>query len=159
MRIGRRLLTCALTMASFLSPVAASAQVGRISALSDVSFGTVSTAADVSRAQTVCAFSSNLGRYTVTATGSGSGGAFTLANGPAALPYEVQWSQASGATTGTNLTAGVPLSGQTSDATGVTCLLGLLSSGSLIVLLRATALQSAAAGDYSGTLSILLSPQ
>lgn len=133
---------------------AAHAQV-QITQLSDVSFGNI-TALDVDqvRSQSVCAFSGLLGgRYSVTATGSGTGNAFTLSNGSAALPYEVQWSGTAGRTSGTNLAAGAPLSGQTM---ALSCPLLQATNASLIVVLRGTALTSAQAGNYSGVLTLIL---
>ena len=129
----------------------------QIFGLSDVSFGTLSSvSADVTSSQSVCAYAGLLGgRYSITASGSGSNGAFTLTNGSALLPYEVQWAGTSGQATGTALTANAALSGQT---TLLNCLLGLTTDASLIVILRGTSLSAATAGSYSGTLTLLIAP-
>lgn len=143
-----------------LTTAPAAAQQARITNLSDVTFGTLSNlAVDTSKSQSVCAYSTGtLKRYHVTATGSGTGGAFTLASSGATLPYEVQWNQSPEQTSGTSLTAGVALTAQTSTATQQTCNSGPATTASLIVLLRAATLTAATAGVYSGTLTIILAP-
>jgi hypothetical protein len=156
----RRSTRLRLALMAFVAmPGGAGAQGVQITKLSDIAFGTV---ADVDQDQTirqsVCAYSGVLGgRYNVTATGSGAGGAFTLASGAAVLPYEVQWNASGGATSGTRLTANIPLSGQVSTLALPNCTL-LSNSGSLIVALRAADLGVATAGSYSGTLTIILAP-
>ncbi|MBB3472913.1 spore coat protein U domain-containing protein [Sphingomonas sp. BK345] len=144
----------ALSLVAVASPSVA--QNVQVNGLSDVSFGSISGfGADLTRSQSICAFSGLLGgRYTVTASGSGTGGAFTLANGAARLPYEVQWSTSAGQTSGTNLAANVPLAGQTML---LSCPVLQTTNASLIVILRSTALSAATAGSYSGTLTVILS--
>jgi hypothetical protein len=131
------------------------AQGVQVSGLSDVGFGTIGNfGSDLIRSQSICAFSGLLGgRYSVTAFGSGAGGAFTLSNGAAALPYEVQWNTSAGQTTGTGLTANVPLAGQTML---LSCPVLQTTNTSLIVILRAAQLHVATAGNYSGTLTVIL---
>lgn len=133
----------------------------RITGLTDLNFGTVTNlGADAVRTDNVCVFSNSaLRRYRITGTGSGAGGAFSLLSGSGSLAYEVQWNQLSGQASGTQLFAGVPLTGQTSTATQQRCVSGPSSSGSLIVVLRSSALQSAAAGGYSGVLTLVVGPE
>jgi hypothetical protein len=133
----------------------------RITALSDVSFGTLaSLSSDAVRSQSLCVFSNSpTNGYHVQATGSGSGGAFTLASGSASLAYEVQWAQVSGQTSGTQLSPNVALTGQVSSATQPSCNSGPSTSASLIVILRSAELSAAAAGSYSGTLTLLVAPE
>ncbi|BBD96762.1 hypothetical protein SAMIE_1002630 [Sphingobium amiense] len=147
------MLACALPRPAF-------AQLAQLSDLSDVSFGTiVNVTSDVSQSQTVCAYSNALfSNYTVRATGSGAGGAFTLASGAATLAYEVQWNSAANQSGGTQLTAGVSQSGFISQGVTPGCTLGLTRSGSMTVILRAAALSAAQAGSYSGTLTLMISP-
>ena len=138
-------------------PVPACAQNVQITQLSDVSFGTITNVgADQIRSQSVCAYSGLLGgRYSLTATGSGAGGAFTLASGASVLPYEVQWNgSAAGQSSGTNLVSGTALTGQTAL---LSCPILQTSNSSLIIILRGAALTTATAGNYSGTLTIMLS--
>jgi hypothetical protein len=151
----RRLgLATAMTLIALAAPTAA--QNVQVSGLSDVSFGAITGfGADLVRSQSICAYSGLLGgRYTVTASGSGTGGAFTLSNGAARLPYEVQWSTSAGQSSGTNLSANSPQSGQTML---LSCPVLQATNASLIVILRSTALSSATAGNYSGTLTVILS--
>lgn len=152
----RPAMLLALGLASPFMVAPAVAQGVQISNLSDLGFGLVTdVSSDKVRAQSVCAFSGVLGgRYTVTASGSGAGGAFTLSNGSATLPYEVQWSASSGQTSGTNLIAGSPLAGQTML---LSCPVLQSTNASLIVILRGTALSAARSGSYGGTLTIILS--
>lgn len=139
----------------------ATAQNVRLTKLTDVNFGALTTTAnDVWQAQDVCAFVQSLsGRYNIRATGSGTGGAFTLANGSSALPYEVQWNGSAGQTSGTNLTPGVALGGLTAVTVNQSCTLLIASSASLIIMLRAAALSRATAGSYAGTLTLIIAAE
>ena len=133
----------------------------RITGLSDVAFGTIATlSSDSVRSQSICVFSNSpTNGYNIKATGSGSGGAFTLSSGSNALAYEVQWSPLSGQSSGTTLSPNVALTGQVSSATQHACNSGPASSASLIVILRAAQLSAASAGTYSGTLTLLVAPE
>ena len=140
----------------------ATAQQVKISKLSNASFGSISNfTSDVTKTQNVCAYSSATGgRYNVTATGSGSGGAFTLSGSSGStLAYEVQWEDSSGQTVGTALTAGVALTGQTTGATASGCGSGPSTTASLTILLRTSTITSANATSYSGTLTLMLAPE
>jgi hypothetical protein len=145
-----------VVVAAALAAAPAVAQQVQLTHLSDVAFGTISNlGVDQVQSQSVCAYSGLLGgRYSVSATGSGTGGAFTLASGSATMPYEVQWSGTAGQTSGTAMTPGAALTGQTML---LSCPVLGSSDASLILVLRALALSSATAGNYSGTLTIILS--
>jgi hypothetical protein len=132
----------------------------RDTGLSDVSFGLIAGTADRSISQSICAYStSSTAGYSVTATGSGPAGGFSLAGGPAPLPYEVLWAGAANQTGGTTLIAGTGTSGFTSAASQQTCNSGTNSSASLTIIIRSTTLSSAAAGTYAGTLQITIAPE
>ena len=133
----------------------------RITGLSDVAFGSiVNLGADASRTQSICLYSgSSTNGYNVTATGSGSGGAFQLTSGSLSMPFEVQWSSSAAQSSGTQLNPSTPLTGQVSTATQQTCSSGPAASASLIVVLRSSALSSAAAGTYAGSLTLLIGPE
>lgn len=139
----------------------AEAQRVRLTKLSDVAFGAVSTTtSDISRAQTVCAYVQSLsGHYNVRATGSGIGGAFTLAGSGAPMPYEVQWNGSANQSSGSALVPGQALTGLTAVTVDETCSLLITSSASLIVLLRATDLGQATAGSYTGTLTLVIAAE
>ncbi|MBY9063530.1 hypothetical protein K7957_11365 [Sphingomonas yunnanensis] len=151
-----RRLAAAAAVALAAAATPATAQSVQVNGLSDVAFGTITGfGADLVRSQSICAFSGLTGgRYTVTASGSGAGGAFTLANGAATLPYEVQWNTAAGQSSGTGLTANVPLAGQTML---LSCPVLQATNTSLIVILRAPSLSIATAGNFRGTLTVILS--
>ena len=102
---------------------------------------------------------SSSGKYRVTATGSGPGGAFELSAGAGlALPYGLEWSDSGAASTGQALTSGVPLTGQTTPFL-TSCLLGSISS-TLVVRLASNDLQAAVAGlTYAGVVTLLVAPE
>ena len=133
----------------------------RISNISDVAFGTLANlSADSVQSQSLCVYADTATNgYNVRASGSGPGGAFTLASGSDALPFEVQWSSSAGQSSGTQLSANVALSGQVSSASQQTCNTGPSSTASLIVVLRSGALSSAPAGSYNGSLTLLIGPE
>ncbi len=141
-------------------PVGVSAQQARITKLVDVNYGTISNfTTDLRISQNICVFdSTSANGYRVTATGSGTGNAFTLASGTNRLDYEVEWNASSGQTTGTALQPGVSLTGQISSATKQDCGSGPPTSASLITILRTASVQNATSGSYSGTLTIVISP-
>lgn len=151
-------LACLCLLA--LIPASAQAQRARINKLTDVAFGTIANfTIDQTRSQSICVFTTPLGtRYRITATGSGAGGAFTLASASRTMAYEVQWAATAGQTVGTALTAGVALTNLTTAATRSGCTTGPATSASLITILRVAAIGAATAGTYSGTLTLLVAP-
>ncbi|MGX7953485.1 hypothetical protein ACWPM1_13110 [Tsuneonella sp. HG249] len=126
-----------------------------------MSFANQDPTSAASSAQNVCAWTNTATKaYTITATGSGAAGAFTLTNGSNAVPYSVQWSSTTGQTSGTALTSGAASSSLTSTATHQSCSSGPTASASLIVGIGTTDLSTMSAGsNYTGTLTLLLSPQ
>lgn len=162
-RSGRPRLALAISVfiAALAYPVPVSAQKVRITNLSDVDFGLISNLqADARRAQNVCVYSNSTGgRYSIIATGSGTGSSFALSNGSSSLDYEVEWSDQSGQTTGTSLSPNVAATGQASSATHQSCNSGPATSGSLIVVLRASSLTQAREGNYSGSLTLLVAAE
>lgn len=148
--------------AAMLAPTSAAiaANTVQITKLTDVSFGTISTAADSVRGQNVCISSQTPTKgYNVRASGSGASNAFTLANGTKTLAYEVQWNSTSGQTTGTGLSPNIALTGLISSATKPTCSSGPATTASLIVVVRSVAASTASAGTYNGTLTLVFAPE
>lgn len=133
----------------------------RATGFSDVSFGSVlDLQTTTRRAQSLCVYAnSNGNRYSVRASGSGMGGAFVLTDGPNSLTFGVEWSSSSGQSSGTSLTANTALTGQVTNAVNQTCGTGPATSASLILALRPSDLGSAMQGNYSGTLSVTVSPE
>lgn len=154
-------LAAALVLASAGFPFEARAQKVRITDLSDVNFGLISNLqADSRQSQNVCIFSQSIGgRYSVTASGSGSGSSFTLSSGASQLPYEVEWSDQSGQTSGTTLMPAVASTGRVSAATQQTCNSGPAASASLTIVLRSSELSRAREGNYSGSLTLLVAAE
>ncbi|QIK79726.1 hypothetical protein G7077_13250 [Sphingomonas piscis] len=150
-------LSALLATVAALCPAPAYAQKAKIDDLTDLSFGTITNlTSDARMSESICVFSQT-DNYNVRATGSGTGGLFTLSNGAATLAYEVQWSASSGQTTGTILSPNNALTGQTSTANNQNCNQG--PTASLIVVLRSAALSSATAGSYTGTLTLVVAPE
>lgn len=147
--------------ATMLVPATAQAQErARLTGLADVSFGLVTSLADTSLSQSVCAFtSSRIERYSVIAAGGGAGNAFVLVSGTSQLAYDVLWADAPGATSGTSLIPGAATPGFVSSVKQQTCNSGPPTSASLTIRLRDQVLQNARAGSYSGVLSITIAPE
>lgn len=133
----------------------------QLTGLTDVSFANQDPATPASRAQNVCVWSNTSTKgYNVTATGSGTGSAFTLANGALTVPYSVEWAGSSGQSSGTALATGSALTGLTSTATNATCAAGPTSSASLIVKISTANLQTMQASTtYTGTLTLVVAPE
>ncbi len=134
----------------------------QLTALSDISFANADPSTNATNSQSVCAWSNTATKgYSITATGSGTGGAFTLASGALTpVPYTVQWNQSSGQSSGTSLTTATALGSLVSTATKPTCNSGPSTTASLIVTIAASDLQDmVAATSYTGTLTLLLTPQ
>ena len=132
----------------------------RISGLSDVDFTNQDPATPATDAQDVCVWSNTAtSAYSITATGSGTGSAFTLTDGGTTVPYSVEWSASAGATSGSALTAGTASGSLTSSATNHICASGPSASASLIVGMTTADLSLMSAGtNYTGTLTLLVTP-
>jgi hypothetical protein len=133
----------------------------RLSGLSDVALTNVDPSVDASNAQNVCVWSNTSTKgYNITATGSGTGSAFSLNNGALTVPYSVEWAGSSGQTAGAALAAGTALTGLTSSATNANCASGPAASASLIVKVAAPNLQTMQAStNYTGTLTMVVAPE
>lgn len=157
----RTAIVAGLVCAIWASPASAVSNNVRITGLTDLAFGSISSfSSDSILSEDVCVYSgTTLNNYGITATGTG-GGSFALAYGGNSLAYEVQWSPSPGQTSGTSLTPGMALTGQHSNASQQTCNAGPSSSASLIVIIRASAVAaSTAGGPYTGTLNLLVTPE
>jgi hypothetical protein len=157
---GLTSLAVAAVMATHTPALAQSNKV-RISDLTDVSYGTVTNLqADSRRSQSICvSASASSGLYSVTAWGTGPGGALELSNGLSTMPYSVEWSQTPNQAGGTTLAANLALVSQSTPERQQDCKSRGLQTASLIVVLRGADLSRAIEGAYSGTLNILLAAQ
>jgi hypothetical protein len=162
MTFGKALIGFLAAIVSVAPGAPARADSARITGLQDVNFGTVLSSTDQSNSQSlvICSYKNNPHRtpYSVTALGSGSGGAFALASGAATLAYDVQWVSSPAQTGGTMLQSGVPSSGYGNGATGFDCPLQP-TTASLTVTIRSGDLSAAPAGNYSGSLQITIVPE
>jgi len=132
-----------------------------LTGLTDVAFTNQDPSVAAANAQNVCVWSNSSTRgYYVTASGSGTSNAFTLASGTSTVPYGVEWAGSSGQASGTALVAATALHGLTSTATNPTCSSGPASSASLIVRISSANLQAMqAATTYTGTLTLVVAPE
>jgi len=133
----------------------------RISGLSDVTWTNQDPSTAATSTQNVCVWSNTATKaYTVTATGSGASSAFTLTDGTGTVPYSVEWSTSLNAATGTALATGAASASLVSTATHQTCASGPTASASLIVGITTANLGTMSAGaNYTGTLTLLITPQ
>ena len=162
--VGASAATQGTLGATSTGTVAISASVparARITGLADVAFTNQDPGPAASNAQNVCVWSNTATKaYTITATGSGTANAFTLSNGTTTVPYSVEWAATSGQTSGTALTTGTASASQTSTATHQTCATAPTTSASLIVGITTANLGTMSAGSsYTGTLTLLVTPQ
>ena len=136
-----------------------------ISNLSDVTFAdadlgpVINTGNQATKAQNVCVWSNNSDKsYYITASGSGTSSAFTLANSiNPVIPYEVYWNATSGQVTGTQQTAATKSAKFTGTATAPVC--GGGTTASLIIGIQGSDANSMLANtSYTGTLTLLLAP-
>ncbi|WP_114227516.1 MULTISPECIES: hypothetical protein [Sphingomonas] len=134
----------------------------QISKLSDVTFSAVDPVNPVSNSQNICVWSNTSGRkYNITATGNGTGSAFTLASGllPTAA-YTVEFANTSGAAVTAPLTSGTALTGQSTLATSPTCASGVATSATLVVKMSSAVLQTMqASATYTGVLTLVVAPE
>jgi len=133
----------------------------QITGLNDVAFTNVDPSVNATNAQSNCVWSNTATKgYTVTATGDGTAGAFTLKSGALTpIAYSVQWNQSTGQSTGTALASGTASTTFNSTATTPTCATAPATSSSLIVSISsAQLLTMASLTSYTGTLTLLVSP-
>ena len=130
-----------------------------ITSLSDVTFTNADPSVAASNSQGPCVWSNTSTRnYTITASGSGTSGAFTIASGGSVIPYSVGWANSANATSLTALTAGTASSALASNATNISC--GGSGNSTLKVTIGASDLQDmVATNSYSGTLTLVVTPQ
>lgn len=131
----------------------------RITGISDIALGSFSGSGAMTGFDDVCIYT-NLaaGTYQVTATGSGTSSAFTLASGGNTLAYSAYWNDTSGTNTGeAQLTATTPLTTQSgANTSSETCSGG--TNARFRVLIAEAALLAAQAGSYTGTLTLAVEP-
>jgi hypothetical protein len=141
---------------SFSLPILA-----QLTGLSDVTFPAISLTADSVVVQSDCAWTNSaLRAYTVTASGSGTGAAFTLANpGGKTVPYSVGWAGTANAGSTTALLPATRSVQFTNVASSPTCTTGNATSSTLTITIRAADAQTMVGGTtYTGALTLMLTP-
>lgn len=130
-----------------------------ITSLTDVTFTNADPSVAATSSQGPCVWSNTSTRnYTITASGSGTAGAFTIASGAATIPYSVGWANSANASSLTALTAGSASSAVASNATNISC--GGSGNSTLKVTIGASDLQNmVATNSYTGTLTLVVTPQ
>jgi hypothetical protein len=138
--------------------------LAQLSGLSDVTFTNVAPETDAVSNQNVCAWTNALSRgYTVLATGSGTGSAFTLTttDGTArTVAYQVGWSGSANAGSTTTLSANTSSATFTTAALTPTCtVLGPSASATLQIQIKSANLLTMTANKpYTGSLTLTISP-
>lgn len=95
--------------------------------------------------------------YSVTATGSGTGGAFTTSDGLGnTLAYSAFYNQVTGITGRVTLTAGTTLTGRTGAAKPLSI---TTPNANLSINFTQANLQAAEAGTYTGVLTLVVTPE
>ena len=128
----------------------------QISRIDDIPLGAYTGGGDMTGADNLCVYTNN-GGYDITASGSGTGGAFELAQGLNTIPYTVEWATSAGAGSGTGLTSGTPLAGLGGTFSTPDC--GATDNAQVIVTVSNTDLGAAPTGPYSGVLTLMVAPQ
>ena len=133
----------------------------KLTGLTDITFTNQDPGSAASKAENVCVWSNTSGKtYTVTATGDGTGSAFTLKNSSnSTVPYTVEWAGTSGQSSGTSLTATTASTSFTSGAVDQDCSSAPSPPASLVVKIGTTDLGTLTAGSsYAGVLTLSTAP-
>lgn len=141
-----------LILALFLSPVQVRAQQVRISGFTNISLGPWNGSGDLTAENNLCIYNSATADYRVRARGSGAGNAFHLSGVGGDVDYGVRFKQSTGSYV--TLTADVFQDFTDANTSSDNC--GGLTNASLEVSVSSDDLSAAAAGSYSGTLTVLL---
>jgi hypothetical protein len=130
--------------------------VVHLGGLDSLALGTWSGSGALAGSDSLCVFINSGAPYSVTATGSGAGGAFALANGGASIAYIARWDDGGGAQP---LSAATALPGRANaNSTSIDCASG--SNAVFSVEVPAENLQQAAGtGTYAGSVTITVQAQ
>ncbi len=131
----------------------------QITQVDDISLGTFDGVNDMTGSDSLCVYRRGGGDYSLTITGSGSGGAFTLSGGGDTIPFSVTWNDGAGAR---SVTSGTLLSGLTNTFTQDTeCNGGADNNATLGVQVLANDIQAGTStiGTHTGSLTITVEMQ
>ena len=133
----------------------ARAQTVVINKLDDLNFGAWSGSGNMTQTSKHCVASTAPGNlYSITISGDGAGGAFTLGSGPGTLPYVVSYRDDQGSAWN-QIQSGVTLFNQAGRSNTSNC---PSQKQEVRVQFMANDLAAAPAGAYSGTLTLLVGP-
>lgn len=132
--------------------------VVHMSGLDSFSLGTWSGSGDLNGSDTLCVFINSGALYSVTATGSGVGGAFSVSNGSVPVAFNAQWNDGGGAQA---LSPGVAMGNRANaNSTSVDCAGGTGNNATFSVTVPAANLQTATGtGTFSGSVTLTVQAQ
>ncbi len=139
----------------------------RLSGLSDFALGTWTGAGPLEANSNVCVGrtgAADSGNYQILATGDGAPGdpqAFTLSNGSGYLTYTTYFNDKRGVNGRATLTPGTPLPGQSGTANQLTQNLEgcVRTNANVSIEVPEAQLSSVGPGNYTGTLTLTVSPE
>jgi hypothetical protein len=132
--------------------------VVHLSGLDSLSLGTWTGAGNMSGSDSLCVFINSGVLYSVTATGSGIGGAFSVSNGSVPVAFDANWNDGSGVQ---SLLPGVVLGNRANaNTTSIDCAGGTGNNAVFSVEVPAANLQAVPApGTFSGTVTLTVQAQ
>ena len=153
----------ATSIGSLLLTVRKTASAG-ISGLRDMTANLTESNSDLTWSNDVCVFSTNVGgSYTIKATGSQGNGTFALSDGAKVLPYNVLWNDGGAgnlSNSGVLLQPGVTSHEMTKAATDSANCNGASTgpTARLIINIPAANIRAADVGNYTESLTLIVSP-
>jgi spore coat protein U-like protein len=130
----------------------------KVSGIADLNFGSYSGIGSATQSDDVCVYTNNTnGQYRVTARGSGTAFAFTVANGAHLIPYTVRWNNSTG--TGGNFSLSTNTQSSTltgGNSTSQSC--GGGANANFEVSMAQAALLNVPAGTYTGVITLIIDP-
>ena len=141
--------------AIFIPSEFAFAQNVKITGVSDFAFGTWSGSGDMTDTDTLCIYRDSGGDdYSITASGSGAGGSFSVSSGGGNLSYQIRWRKSGGSFISLNANSGTNFDG--AHTASETC--GGVDNAEIEIQFTSGSLEAAIGGSYSGTLTLLIAP-
>jgi len=129
----------------------------QISGLDDIDFGAYGGTGSLDGNDAFCVYRNGTGAYDVTINSAqADSGDFRLSDGSNFITYSVTFNDDAAITGGTDVSSGDSLAGNGS-ANSLTC--GGANNASLGVSIAEDALQAAASGDYTDTITLVVAPQ
>lgn len=129
--------------------------VVRISNINNIVLGAFDGINDLVNFDDVCIYKNVGTTYSITATGNGAGGAFTLSNGSGVAPYTVTWQDNAGSV---QLATGVRATNRGNASTSGDCNGGTANNARFTVRMTAPSLRTVQPGAYTGVLTLRLEP-